>query len=114
LGGPSGDLIVAVHVRPHKKLHRQGDDILSKLEISFAEAALGESVPVATVEGEVRMKIPAGTQPGEVFRLKGKGIPHMGRYGRGDHLVTMAIKVPKKLSSEEKRLIEALKKEEKK
>jgi molecular chaperone DnaJ len=107
-GGPSGDLFIAVHVRPHKELHRQGDDILSKLEISFAQAALGESIPVATVEGEVRMKIPAGTQPGEVFRLKGKGIPHMGRYGRGDHLVTVTVKVPKKLSSEEKRLIEAL------
>lgn len=113
LGGPSGDLIVAVHVRPHDGFRRQGDDILSKLEISFAQAALGESVPVATVEGEVRMKVPAGTQPGEVFRLKGKGIPHMGRYGRGDHLVTVSVKVPKKLSNEEKRLIEALKKEEK-
>ncbi len=113
LGGPSGDLIIAVHVRPHDGFRRQGDDILSKLEVSFAQAALGESVPVATVEGEVRMKIPAGTQPGEVFRLKGKGIPHMGRYGRGDHLVTVSVKVPKRLSSEEKRLIEALKKEEK-
>lgn len=111
LGGPSGDLIIEVHVRPHKELHRQGDDILSRLEISFAEAALGESIPVATVEGEVRMKIPAGTQPGEVFRLKGKGIPHMGRYGRGDHLVTVSVLVPKKLSSEEKRLIEALREE---
>ena len=88
--------------------------MLSKLEISFAQAALGDTVPVPTVEGEVRMKVPAGTQPGEVFRLKGKGIPKMGRFGHGDHLVTVSVQVPKKLSSEEKRLIEALKQTEKK
>lgn len=108
-GAPQGDLLIMVHVRPHKEFKRQGDDIASRLEISFAQAALGDTVLVGTIDGDVRMKIPAGTQPGEVFRLKGKGIPRLGRLSsRGDHLITVSVRIPKKLSSEEKRLIEAL------
>lgn len=107
-GSRPGDLYVNVHVRPHATLLRRADDIVSQYAMSFTEATLGAKVSIETIEGEVIMKIPAGTQPGEVFRIKGKGIPHLQRYGRGDHLVSVTLAVPKKLSSEEKRLIEAL------
>lgn len=107
-GSRPGDLYINVHVRPHKTLVRRGDDIVSEYKMSFAEAALGAKVSIETIEGEVIMKIPAGTQPGEVFRIKDKGVPHLQRYGRGDHLVSVSLSVPKKLSSEEKRLIESL------
>ena len=108
IGSRPGDLYVNVHVRPHKTLVRRGDDIVSQYAMSYTEATLGAKVSIETIEGEVIMKIPAGTQPGEVFRIKGKGVPHLQRYGRGDHLVSVTLTVPKKLSSEEKRHIEAL------
>ncbi len=107
-GAPAGDLFVNIHIRPHPSLKRRGDDIMSHLEITFAQAALGDKVNINTIEGAVTMKIPAGTQSGEVFRIRGKGIPHLGHYGRGDHLVTVMLHVPKKLSREEKELIEQL------
>lgn len=107
-GAPSGDLFVNIHVTPHASLSRRGDDIFSNKEISFAQAALGDKVSVDTLDGPLTMKIPAGTQPGEVFRLRSKGVPHLGRYGRGDQLVTVIVKVPKKLSRDEKDLIEKL------
>ncbi|MBP7811641.1 MAG: molecular chaperone DnaJ [Candidatus Moranbacteria bacterium] len=107
-GSQSGDLFIVVHVQPHKDWKRRGDDILSSVEIRYAQAALGDKLDVATVEGRVTMKIPAGTQSGEVFRIRGKGVPHLGRYGHGDHLVTVKLLVPKKLSSDEKKLIERL------
>lgn len=108
MGSQPGDLYVNVHVRPHKTLIRKGDDIVSQYAMSYTEATLGAKVPIETIEGEVIMKIPSGTQPGEVFRIKGKGVPHLQRYGRGDHLVSVTLSVPKKLSSEEKKHIEAL------
>lgn len=108
IGSRPGDLFVNVHVRPHETLVRRGDDIVSQYAMSYTEATLGAKVSIETIEGEVIMKIPAGTQPGEVFRIKGKGVPHLQRYGRGDHLVSVTLTVPKKLSSEEKRIIEAL------
>ncbi|MDO8566213.1 MAG: molecular chaperone DnaJ [Candidatus Moranbacteria bacterium] len=107
-GARAGDLFVNIHIRPHPSFKRRGDDILSQLEITFAQAALGDKVEVGTIEGGVTMKIPQGTQPGEVFRVRGKGIPHLGHFGRGDHLVTVVLAVPKKLSREEKELIEKL------
>lgn len=107
-GSRAGDLYVNVHVRPHATLVRRGDDIVSQYAMSFAEAALGAKVSIVTIKGEVIMKIPAGTQPGEVFRIKGEGVPHLNRHGRGDHLVAVSLSVPKKLSSEEKHLIESL------
>lgn len=111
-GAPAGDLFIAIHVRPHPSMTRRGDDIVSTFEVSYAQAVLGDKVEIETIEGRVTMKIPSGTQPGEVFRIKGKGVPHLGRYGRGDHLVQIRLSVPIKLSSEEKRLIEALREEE--
>ena len=107
-GSQPGNLFVNIHVRPHASLLRKGDDIISRYAMSFADATLGAKVSIETIEGEMMMKIPAGTQPGEVFRIKGKGVPRLQRYGRGDHLVSVSLAVPKKLSSEEKRLIEAL------
>ena len=107
-GAPAGDLFINVHIRPHPFLKRRGDDIVSRLDITFAQATLGDKVSIETIEGEMTMKIPAGTQPGEVFRVRGKGVPHLGRFGRGDQLVTIALIVPKKLSREEKELIEKL------
>lgn len=110
LGGRAGDLFVVVRVKPHKDFERKGDDVISKMEISFAQAALGDKVSVKTLEGEVVMKIPAGTQSGETFRIKGKGVPHLQRWGQGDHLVKITVVIPKKLSGEQKKLIESLKK----
>ncbi|MEI8096969.1 MAG: molecular chaperone DnaJ [Candidatus Moraniibacteriota bacterium] len=112
-GAPSGDLFVNVHVFVHSSLKRRGDDITSELKITYPQAVLGDKVNVETIEGAVMMKIPAGTQPGEVFRIRGKGIPRLGHFGRGDHLVTISLFVPKKLSREEKDLIEKLEKLEK-
>ncbi|MDP3957659.1 MAG: molecular chaperone DnaJ [bacterium] len=107
-GAPAGDLFVNIHIRPHLLFKRRGDDIVSQLQVTFAQAALGDKVAVSTIEGNVTMKVPQGTQPGEVFRVRGKGIPHLGHFGRGDHLVTVVLAVPKKLSREEKELIERL------
>ncbi|MFZ1654555.1 MAG: molecular chaperone DnaJ [Candidatus Moraniibacteriota bacterium] len=107
-GSPAGDLYVVVHVEPHPELSRRGDDIVSEQTLRFDQFALGDKVPVATIDGEVSMKIPAGTQPGEVFRIRGKGIPKLGRFGRGDHLIKTSIEVPRHLSKEAKQYIEAL------
>jgi molecular chaperone DnaJ len=107
-GASDGDLFVNVHIRPHSLFKRRGDDIVSQIEITFAQAALGDKVNISTIDGEMKMKIPAGTQHGEVFRVRGRGVPHLGRYGQGDHLVTIVLRVPKKLSREEKELIEKL------
>lgn len=107
-GAPNGDLYVVVRVKRDSRFLRQGDDIVSELPLDFHQFALGDKVPVATIEGEVSMKIPAGTQPGEVFRIRGKGVPKLGRFGRGDHLVKTSIVIPRSLSSDEKRHIEGL------
>lgn len=108
-GGRPGDLLVAVHVRPHPALGRRGNDILSTVTISCARAALGETVPIETIEGTVSMKIPPGTAPGEVFRIRGKGIVSIGNArGRGDHLVTVLVRIPNRLSREERKLFESL------
>lgn len=107
-GAPAGDLYVVVHVEPHAEFSRRGDDILSEKKLRFDQFTLGDKVPIQTIEGEVSMKIPAGTQPGEVFRIRGKGIPKLGRFGRGDHLVKTVIEIPRHLSSDQKRRIEAL------
>lgn len=111
-GASAGDLYVIVHVEPHADLVRRGDDIISEQKLRFDQFALGDKIPIQTIEGEVMMKIPAGTQPGEVFRIRGKGIPKLGRFGRGDHLVKTAIKIPKRLSDAERRNIEALRRAE--
>jgi molecular chaperone DnaJ len=108
MGSPAGDLYVNVHIHPHKKFKRERNDILSTERISFAQAALGDKIEVETIEGDVRMKVPDGTQSGEIFRIREKGVPILGRRGRGDHLVKIIVEIPKKLSREQKKLIEQL------
>lgn len=109
-GSAPGDLLVAVHVKPHPLFERRGNDVLSKATLSSARAALGETIPVETIEGTVSMKIPPGTQSGEVFRIRGKGLRPVGgsAWGKGDHLVTVSVRIPKHLTREERRLFESL------
>lgn len=108
-GGPSGDLYVVTKVEKHAYLGRKNSHITMELPINFSEAALGTEVAISTVDGKVKLKIPAGTQSGRTFRLKGKGAPHLkGRGSRGDMLVTVQVVVPKKLNKKERELIEQL------
>ena len=108
-GAAAGDLYVRFQVKPHKFFRREGDNIYLKLPISFSQAALGDVVEVPTIEGRVRLKIPAGTQSGTQFRLRGKGVPHLGARGRGDQYVRVHLKTPKKLNRELKEIFEQLK-----
>ncbi len=109
-GGPAGDLFVSIHFKPHSKFKRQGDDLIYRLIISFAQATLGDKIEIPLInQNQTSLKIPAGTQPGEVFKLKGKGMPGLYGRGRGDLLVKVQVVVPKKLSREQKKLIEQLK-----
>jgi molecular chaperone DnaJ len=108
-GAQNGDLYVNVHVKPHSIFQRKGNDIVSKQRISFSQAVLGDKIDVKTIEGSVHMKVPAGTQSAETFRIKGKGVPQLGRSGlRGDHLITVIVDVPKNPSREQKKIIEDL------
>lgn len=108
-GGTPGDLFVAVHVTPDKELQRDGNDIRSQLKISFPDAALGTSVKIRTLDGEKSLKIPAGTQPGTELRFDSLGFPALNGSGIGDHIVTIQIDVPKRLSREQKKLLEEFK-----
>ncbi len=110
-GAPSGDLLVTVRVRPDTRYRREGDNILSEETITFTQAVLGDKIVVETVEGSVKMKIPAGTASGEVFRIRGKGVPHLRGFGRGDHLVTVTIAVPQKVTRAQKKLLVQLQEE---
>lgn len=107
-GAAAGDLYVVVRVAPHAFFSRKNDDIYSEATLRFDQFVLGDKVSIQTIEGEVQMKVPAGTQPGETFRIRGKGIPKLGRFGRGDHLVKTIIEIPRQLTREEKQHIEAL------
>lgn len=107
-GGPNGNLYVAVNVKQHKYFRRREDDILLDLEINVAQAALGAEVDIPTVDGQTVLKIPAGTQPGKVLRLRARGVPHLRSTGRGDQLVIVNIAVPAKLTNEQRQLFEQL------
>ena len=104
-GGPAGDLLVTVLVKPHPRFERDGTSVLLEQEISYAQAALGAEVEVPTLDGKVKITIPEGTQPGAVFRLRGKGIPYLRGSGRGDQFVSVTVKVPKNLTSSQKELL---------
>ncbi|SIT82442.1 molecular chaperone DnaJ [Edaphobacillus lindanitolerans] len=104
-GGPSGDLYVEFRVKPHEKFIRDGDDIYLNLPVTFPQASLGDEVEVPTVHGKVKLKIPAGTQSGTKFRLKGKGAPNVHGYGTGDQHVIVNIVTPKKLTEKQKQLL---------
>jgi molecular chaperone DnaJ len=105
-GAQAGDLYVHVHVRPDPRFERDEEHIRSNVEISALDAILGATVEVETVQGNVSLKIPEGTQPDQVMRIKGKGLPILNTSRFGDHFVTVKVKVPTKLSREERRLLE--------
>ena len=101
-GGPSGDLYVYLFVKPHKFFERDGTTVLCEVPINIVQATLGADIKVPTLDGQVTMKVPEGTQPGKVLRLKGKGIPSLRGGGRGDQLVRIKVVVPTKLSDKQK------------
>lgn len=105
-GASPGDLYIFIKVRPHKFFTRHGDDIICEIPISFVQAALGDELEVPTLDGKIKLKIPEGTQPGTQFRLKGKGIPHLRGYGRGDQHVKVNVVVPKKLNEKQKKILQ--------
>ncbi len=107
-GGPAGDLFINVRIRPHKYFERQEDGLYFDLVINFAQATLGDKIEIPTLDGQVKLKIPAGIQPGEMIKLKGKGMPRLYGRGRGDLIVRVQVKVPKKLSRREKEIIREL------
>ncbi|MBA3649359.1 MAG: molecular chaperone DnaJ [Chitinophagales bacterium] len=107
-GGAAGDLIISIEEEEHPDLKRDGNNVAYELYISFIDAALGTSLEVPTIDGKARIKIKPGTQAGEIFRLKGKGLPNVNAYGSGDQLIHVNVWVPKDLSSEEKSTIERL------
>ncbi len=107
-GGPPGNLYLVVQVSPHRYFRRRENDILLDLNINIAQATLGDEVKVPTVDGDSFLKIPSGTQPGKIVRMRGKGVPHLRGNGRGDQLVIINVDIPKSLSNEQRELIEKL------
>jgi len=110
-GGQPGDLYVLIHLAPHPYFRRDGDDLLYELTVGFPQAALGMEASVPTLEGKINLKIQAGTQPGEILRLRGQGMPRLRGYGRGDLLVRVNVVVPEKLTQRQRDLLEELAKE---
>ncbi|MBN2112360.1 molecular chaperone DnaJ [Candidatus Woesearchaeota archaeon] len=113
-GGPAGDLYVLIHVNPHKIFKRRGNDIYLEYPITFAEAALGTEIEVPTLKGKSKLRIPSGTQPGTVFRMKGKGIPDVHGYGHGNQNVIVTVKVPESLTKKQKEILKEFDKEARK
>jgi molecular chaperone DnaJ len=107
-GGPPGDLYVVVHVQEHSFFHREDDDLYCELPMTFPTLALGGTVKVPTLDGREELHIPAGTQPGARFKLRGKGMPNVSGRGHGDLHVIARVSVPKKLNKEQKQLLEEL------
>ncbi len=105
-GGPPGDLYVVVHVKEHPLFVREDSEVLCEVPLSFTQAALGAHIEVPTLDGKVKMRIPPGTQSGKVFRLRGKGIPHLQGGGRGDQHVRVAVETPTELTREQRALLE--------
>ncbi len=106
-GGPSGDLYVYLYVKQHKFFDRDGTTVICEVPINIVQASLGAEVKVPTLDGAVTMKIPEGTQPGKVLRLKGKGIPSLRGGLRGDQLVRIKVVVPTKLNDKQKDALRA-------
>jgi molecular chaperone DnaJ len=109
--GMRGDLFLLVHVLPHKYFQRDGDDVYYDLELGYPQAVLGTEATVPTMEGDVSLTIPPGSQPGQILRLKGKGMPRLNSYGRGNQLVRLRLVVPTQLTKRQKEIIEELAKE---
>ncbi|MGI5827222.1 MAG: molecular chaperone DnaJ [Patescibacteria group bacterium] len=109
LGGPAGNLYLQIRVIPDKKFKRDGYDIRTDLKINIKQAILGDKVEVETVYGPVILKIPAGTQPGTVFKLRNKGFPKLNGFGQGEHFVTVKVEIPKNISRQDEKIIKELK-----
>ena len=107
-GGMPGDLIILIEEEPHKELHREGLNAAYELHISFTDAVVGTQVEVPTIDGRAKIKIPAGTQSGKIFRLKGKGFPAVNSYEKGDQLIQVNVWTPQHLSPEEKAMLDKL------
>ncbi|MCX6782075.1 MAG: molecular chaperone DnaJ [Candidatus Magasanikbacteria bacterium] len=110
-GAPAGDLYVRVHVKPQRIFHRENFDVYTESEINFTQAVLGDKIDVPTLDGELTVIVPEGTESGQLIRLKGRGVPHLGRSGRGDHYVRIKIRVPKKINKKIRQALEELKNE---
>lgn len=107
-GGMAGDLIILIEEEPHKELHREGLNVAYELHLSFTDAVFGTQIEVPTIDGRAKIKIPAGTQGGKIFRLKGKGFPAVNAYNKGDQLIQVSIWTPQNLTNEEKAALEKL------
>ena len=106
-GGPAGDLIVGIHIRPHPQFQRDGTTVLYEQPVTFYQVVMGAELEIPTIDGKVKYNLPAGTQTGTTFRLRGKGIPELRGRGRGDQYVTIRIQVPTSLNSEQKEALRA-------
>ena len=106
-GGPAGDLLVRVQIKPHPQFQRDGSTVLYEHPISFYQAAMGAELEIPTIDGKVKYNLPAGTQTGTTFRLKGKGIPELRGGRRGDQYVTVRVRVPTSLNAEQKEALNA-------
>ena len=106
-GGPAGDLIVGIRIKPHAQFQREGTTVLYEQPVSFFQAAMGAELEIPTTDGKVKWNLPAGTQPGSTFRLRGKGIPELRGRGRGDQYVTVRVQVPTSLNGEQKEALRA-------
>lgn len=104
-GGPSGDLKIVISIKHHKYFERDGFNVWYDKHVSFVQAALGAELQVPTLDGDVKYNMPAGTQPGEVFKLKGKGIDRLNSFGKGDQFVRVIVDIPKELTSEQKNIL---------
>jgi molecular chaperone DnaJ len=107
-GGPNGNLFITINVQPHKFFRRRENDIVLDLDVNIAQATLGADVEIPTVDGKATLKIPPGTQPGKVLRMRGKGVPHLRSNGRGDQLVVVNVDIPTRLSNDQRQLFEQL------
>lgn len=107
-GGPNGDLYVALSVKEHPIFRREDNDVICEIPISFTQAALGCEIEVPTLDGRISMKIPEGTQSGATFRMRGKGVPALQGYGRGDHLIVAKVETPTNLNQKQRELLEEL------
>ena len=107
-GGLPGDLIILIEEEQHKELYREGLNVAYELHLSFTDAVFGTQVEVPTIDGRAKIKIPAGTQSGKIFRLKGKGFPAVNSYEKGDQLIQVSVWTPQQLNTEEKAALEKL------
>ena len=106
-GGPAGDLLVRVQIKPHPQFQREGTTVIYECPVSFCQAALGAELEIPTIDGKVKYNLPAGTQTGTTFRLRGKGIPELRGNRRGDQYVTVRVRVPESLNAEQKAALHA-------